>query len=248
MKLSIKNLSIGYSGKTVLKDLNLQAQSGDFIVLLGKNGAGKSTLIKSLAGIIPLIKGKILINEDSLSGFTGKKRAKFTGVVLTDKIDLNLKVYEFIGLGRQVYTGHFDNLTAIDKQVIEKVIDKLDLSDFIYHNLQELSDGERQKILIARVLVQETPIILLDEPTVHLDLENKAMIFKLLKELAIKENKIIILSTHDLNLILPVVDKIWLVNQHHISEMNHKSKDIIKLFASSPHIRFDEDCGIYKLD
>ena len=246
MKLSIKNLSTGYSGKTVLKDLNLQAQSGDFIVLLGKNGAGKSTLIKTLSGIISYQSGDFFIDDIPCAKLSKKEWATYVSVVLTDRIDIALPVREFIGLGRQAFTNKWDMLSKQDKEVVNQVIEQLHITNYSDKQIDELSDGERQKVLIARALVQETPVILLDEPTAHLDLENKAIIFRLLKELAEKQNKIIIVSTHDINLILPVVDKIWLANNHSISEINSNSKEIIELFDSK-NILFDRSCGIFKL-
>jgi len=246
MKLRTKNLSAGYSGKKVLKDINLEAQAGDFIVLLGKNGAGKSTFIKSVSGIIPVLEGDIELNGNSLLNLDGKKRAELIGVVLTDRIDTDLSVYEFIALGRQIYTGYFDILSKNDHSKIEQILIKLQLKELRQRKLNEISDGERQKALVARVLVQETPVILLDEPTAHLDLENKAVIFGLLKELTQKENKIVIVSTHDINLVLKHIHKIWLVDNSKIIEIDKNSNNLLQLF-NSEKIIYDPDCQIFKM-
>ena len=246
MQLRIKNLTIGYGSKSIVNAINLGAEAGDFIVLIGKNGAGKSTLIKSLTGIIPVQKGEIYVDNHLLSGLTGKKRTQYTGVVLTDRIEVNLSVFEFIGLGRQAFSGFFDTLSATDKEKVEQIIQKLQLEKLRDKNLNELSDGERQKVLIGRVLAQETPIILLDEPTAHLDLENKAMVFSMLKELAQKENKIIIVSTHDINLVLPTINKIWLISEEKVKEIDKKSPDFIHLFDSK-WIKYDFECKSFRL-
>jgi len=246
MKLKIENLSVGYFDKPVLKQVNLTAESGDLVVMLGKNGAGKSTLIKSIAGIIPVQQGKVYINDSCLEEISSKERARYTGVVLTDRIDVDMKVYEFISLGRQAFTGYFDHLSAKDKQVINDYIGRLNMGHYVDKNIHQLSDGELQKVLIARVLVQETPVVLLDEPTAHLDLENKAMIFKLLQELSKKQNKIVIVSTHDINLVLPLVYNIWLVDKQHVLEIQKNSHKIAHLFNSNL-VSYDKNCQFFKI-
>jgi len=244
MKLKINSLSIGYGHQAVLSDINITAQSGDFIALIGKNGSGKSTFLKTMAGIIESIDGEIWIDKQDLLQLKPAERAKYVSVVLTDAILTPLKVKEFISLGRQNFTGIWNRLLPEDHRIMNQVIQELNLSRLLDKKITEISDGERQKVLISRALVQETPIVLLDEPTTHLDLENKAVLLKKLKKISQMQNKIIILSTHDINLILPQTNKVWFTNQS-IEELedNQKLKDLFDLNI----LRFDEGCQIFRL-
>jgi len=245
MQLTIKNLNVGYENKPVLSNINLTANSGDFIALIGKNGTGKSTLLKTLAGIIPAISGKFTIDDKNVFKIKDTEKVNFLSVVLTDKIDLPLSVYEFISLGRQAYTSLLDSLSDTDKNIIDKVANDLQINLLLDEKITQISDGERQKVLIARALVQETPVIFLDEPTTHLDLENKAILITLLKKISVEQKKIIIFSTHDLNLIIPKVDKIWLAN-HTVKGIKQTQNDFQELF-SSDYLVYDKDCKKFKL-
>ncbi len=243
MTLDIKNLDIGYPGKTVLKNINLSAKKSDFITLIGKNGAGKSTFLKTIANILPAKIGQIIVNNQNITDLTNLDRSNLVSIVLTDKIDIPLKVYEFIALGRQNYTGFMANLRPKDISFIEKTIDYLNLKHLINRSITEISDGEYQKTLIARALVQDTPILLLDEPTTHLDLENKALLIRQLRE--VSKNKIVILSTHDLNLILPKTDKIWLTKDGTITE--YEKNKLPDNFFNQELLKFDKNCEIFRL-
>ena len=244
MKLKIKNLSIGYGHQSVLSDINMTARSGDFIALIGKNGSGKSTFLKTLAGILEAIEGQILIEGQNLLQLKPTERAKYVSIVLTDAILTPLKVKEFISLGRQNFTGTWNRLSPEDHRIINQVTQELNLSDLLDKKITEISDGERQKVLISRALVQETPIVLLDEPTTHLDLENKAVLIKKLKKISQMQNKIIILSTHDINLILPQTNKVWFTN--HSIEALEKNQSLSGLFDLDL-LRYDEACQIFRL-
>ncbi len=245
MKLQIRNLTIGYEKQLVLKNLNLSAVNGDFIALIGKNGAGKSTFLKTLANILQPYSGDIFLEKQNLLAMSQQQRSRLISIVLTDKIDLPLQVYEFVSLGRQPYSGFFDNLSKIDRYVIEQVLNELNLQELKYRPITDLSDGEHQKVLIARALVQDTPILLLDEPTTHLDLENKAILIRKLREISQARSKLIILSTHDINLILPKIDKIWLTKNHDIIE-KHSDESIEKLFDKNL-LKYDQDCKRFRL-
>ena len=244
MKLKIKNLSIGYGHQAVLSDIDITARSGDFIALIGKNGSGKSTFLKTLAGILEAIEGEILMDGQDLLQLKPTERAKYVSIVLTDAILTPLKVKEFISLGRQNFTGTWNRLLPEDHRIINQVIQELNLTDLLNKKITEISDGERQKVLISRALVQETPIVLLDEPTTHLDLENKAVLLKKLKKISQMQNKIIILSTHDINLILPQTNKVWFTN--HSIETLEKNQSLKGLFDLDL-LRYDEACQIFRL-
>jgi len=250
MKFKALNLSIGYPKNNLVTEINFEVNSGDFVVLIGKNGKGKSTLLKTLAQIITPISGNIFIDDQALSKFTPSQIAKYISIVLTSKPEVEMQVKEILQLGRQAFTNFFEKLSVEDVQAINAIVDLMDLQHLMDRSILELSDGEQQKVMIARALAQETPIILLDEPTTHLDLENKALILKLLRKISIKQEKIVIFSTHDLNLSLPIVDKVWLINQKNMTEnsiiQNTIPNQIINLF-NNKDISYDSDCHKFKL-
>ncbi len=243
-QLNINNLSVGYNQKTVMSDINLSAQNGDFIALIGKNGAGKSTLLKTLSGILPALSGEVLLNDLNLTTMPATERARYVSIVLTGKVDVPIAVREFLALGRQPYTNVWGHLSKQDWQIIDEVGEKLRITAYFNRNINTLSDGERQKVLIARALVQDTPVLLLDEPTTHLDLENKAILINNLLKISKEENKIIILSTHDINLILPKINKIWTTDKS-VVQVN-KSLGLNAVFQSEL-LKFDEKCQIFRL-
>jgi iron complex transport system ATP-binding protein len=246
MDIQLKNLAVGYSGNTVLTDINVGLSSGDMVMLIGKNGSGKSTLLKSIAGILPVLSGDIIVNGVSLSGIKNKERSKLIGIVLTRQTGINMRVYEFIRLGRQSYTSRLDFLSNHDKQVIDKYIDKLHLRKFVQRHLMELSDGERQKVFLARALVQETPVLLLDEPATHLDLENKALLFQLLLDIKEKENKIILFSSHDINLLIGKIKKIWMTINGTLNIYNYSQLSEIQKAFQSGLLYYDDNCKQFK--
>lgn len=214
------NISIGYSqAKIVAANLNLIAKAGEFICLIGPNGGGKSTLLKTIAGLLPLLNGEIFINNKPFSKIKLEEKAKTVASVLTTKIQIeNLDVYSAVATGRTPYTSLSGILSATDKNIIEETISITGLNGFENRFIETLSDGELQKVMIARALAQDCPVMLLDEPTAHLDIINKIEITQLLKKIAKEKNKSIILSTHDLNLALQTADKIWLMHNSAVYE------------------------------
>ena len=213
--IETSSLSIGYiSGKKVYpvhESLNLQLFSGELTGLLGLNGAGKSTLIRTLCGLQPKIKGNIkLINKD-LSDYSPSRLARIIGVVLTEKINAGgLSVYELVSLGRHPYTGFLGQLKARDHQIIKESMAVTGITYKADCYVSELSDGERQKAMIAKVLAQQCPVILLDEPTAFLDVTARLETMTLLRRLAVEQQKAILLSTHDLDLAIRTIDCLWL--------------------------------------
>lgn len=211
-----KALSVGYKqGRNcspLHSNINVKLMVGEFACLLGPNGAGKSTLLKTFAGFLPKISGDVYINGKNPDKLDAATKARLISVVLTERLVVpNMTVYDLVALGRSPFTGFFGRLTGKDRQMVLKAIGDAGLDGFANRNLMELSDGERQKALIAKALVQETPLILLDEPTAFLDLPSRVEIMHLLKNLAHKKRIGVLLSTHDLDLALQTADKVWLL-------------------------------------
>lgn len=215
--ISTRELTIGYLRKKtpypVQDSLNVNVYRGELVCLIGPNGCGKSTLLRSISGLQPVLKGDIFIEGLPLQKQRLKEKAKLIALVLTDKVEVsNLTVYELIATGRNPYTDWLGKLSEIDKQKVQTAIGQVHLDGYESRYLNELSDGERQRAMIAKALVQDTPVILLDEPTAHLDLPNRVEIMILLRNLARETNKAIILSTHELDLALQSSNKLWLMS------------------------------------
>lgn len=217
--LKADNLKIGYNpgagNEIVIADsLNLEIQKGELICLLGPNGSGKSTLIRTLAGLQPMLEGAVYIESENIKSFKAADLAKKMSMILTDNVrNSNLSVYSVVALGRYPYTGWLGYLNKTDKKIIDWAITATDTAAFVDRKLHELSDGECQKVMLARALAQDTPVVILDEPTAHLDLPNRVVLMQLLHQLARKTNKAILLSTHELDLALQAADQVWLINK-----------------------------------
>ena len=212
----IKDLAIGYqskhSVKTVAEGITDTLQSGCLTCLLGENGAGKSTLLRTLAGFQPALNGSIEIMGKPLPQYKEKELATVVGVVLTERTNVqNMSVAELVGMGRSPYTNFWGRLTAEDKAKTEEAMNLVGISALKDRLVQTLSDGERQKAMIAKTLAQETPIIFLDEPTAFLDYPSKVEMLRLLRRLAVEMDKTVFMSTHDLELALQMADRLWLM-------------------------------------
>jgi iron complex transport system ATP-binding protein len=213
--LSTSGLCIGYTrGKKenrLFENLNLTLPAGRLVCFMGPNGIGKSSLIRTLSGLQKAVSGEVHI----VHGATTADRAKQIAVVLTDKIAAShMSAYEVIAFGRYPYTGWSINLTREDQAVIEQSIAMVHIQALADRKLQELSDGQLQMVMIARALAQDTPVVLLDEPTAHLDLNNRVEIMKLLRTLSRTTNKSILVATHELDLALQMADVIWLTGKN----------------------------------
>lgn len=216
--LEIEELTTGYhtsKGKVVIqKNINGSLAVGELTCLLGPNGAGKTTLLRTLSGFLPPVGGRILINDRPLQSMSQQEVAKNISVVLTERPSVSsMTVNQLIALGRSPYTGFWGRLTDRDFKVVDKAMSLTNTKSLSNRLVDTLSDGERQKVMIAKALAQETPIIFLDEPTAFLDYPTKAEMFRLLKKIAREEKKIIFLSTHDLNMALALANSLWLVDR-----------------------------------
>ena len=210
MVISLSQLSVGYSSShPVISDINLELKSGQLACLIGENGIGKSTLLKTLTGFLPKLNGSLLLDNRDIESFSQREIARQVSIVLTQKPDVqNLTIEEIIGLGRSPYTGFFGRLRAEDRKVVDDAIATMGIEKLRGRMIQTLSDGERQKVMIAKALAQETPVILLDEPTAFLDFPSKAETFQSLQRMAHERDKLILLSTHDLELAVRFSDSL----------------------------------------
>ena len=210
--LKTENLTIGYGAKAVQRGLNLEAQARDLICRTGTNGSGKSTLLRTLAGLQPALDGKVMIANKDIASLNVHQRSTLFSLVLTDDIDIErLTVRELVAMGRFPYTNWAGSLSKKDDEIIDKALKDVHLSHKADAMINHISDGEKQRAIIAKALTQDTPLVLLDEPTAHLDLPNRIEIMLLLRRLSVSTGKSFILSTHELDLALQMADKIWLM-------------------------------------
>lgn len=215
--LSSKQLDIGYSKKRktsiIQSKLDLTLRVGELVCLIGPNGSGKSTLMRTLAGLQKALKGHIYIDNKDIVKLSQQEKARKIGLVLTDRVDIeNATVYDIVAYGRHPYSNWWGNIADNDRDIIDNAIAMVHLEHKRDELYCELSDGERQRVMISKALAQDTPIIMLDEPTAHLDLPNRVEIMLLLHRLAHDTNKSILLSTHELDLALQAADRIWLMS------------------------------------
>jgi iron complex transport system ATP-binding protein len=217
ISIELKNLTTGYKvkggEKVIARGLNASLNSGEMICLLGPNGAGKSTLLRTLAAFQPALGGTVTVMGQDIKKYQSKDLARLMSVVLTDNSDIkNMTAEEVVSMGRSPYTGFWGKLREKDKLVVKKSLGWVGIEELAPRKMQTLSDGERQKVMIAKAIAQETPIILLDEPTAYLDYPSKIAMMLLLHRLAKALKKTIFMSTHDLEHALQVADQVWLID------------------------------------
>lgn len=217
--LKVADLSIGYQTKkdltTVAKHINFELVKGELIGLIGANGIGKSTLLKTITKSQKALEGTISVNGIALNDISNINLAKEMSVVLTENVSqTNLSVQELIALGRQPYTNWIGTLSEEDEIKTKAAIEAIQITDLIHKKCFELSDGQLQKVMLARALAQDTDIIILDEPTTHLDLYHKVSVLKLLQKLAKETQKTILFSTHEINVTLSLCDKVIVMKEH----------------------------------
>ncbi len=202
-------LNLGYGQTTLFSDLNLRFKKGELLAVLGANGIGKSTLLRTLSGLQPALKGDIRIQNEPLAQMNLMQRARAVSVVLTRETPASgLSGREIAALGRQPHTDWLGRMSTSDLRRVEEALELCDCIKFADRKWRELSDGQRQKIMVARAIAQETPLIFLDEPTTHLDLPNKISLFRLLKQLVAKTERTVVFSTHELSLALKFSDRL----------------------------------------
>ncbi|OAA23392.1 iron complex transport system ATP-binding protein [Frankia sp. EI5c] len=216
--LRLDGLTVGYrhrrARQRVLADLCATAPRGGLTVLLGPNGIGKSTLLRTLAGLQPALGGHMLLDGADLGRFSGTERARLVSTVLTDRVQVGLlTAADLVGLGRHPHTGATGRLDAADRAVVDWALAAVGATHLAARDTDELSDGERQRVMIARALAQEPSLILLDEPTAFLDAPSRVTITALMRRIARERDLTVVVSTHDLELSLRVADQVWLVDR-----------------------------------
>lgn len=216
MHLKINQANIGYN-KTLISNANADLNLGEVCLLIGNNGVGKTTLIKSILHQIPLLNGEISINNKNVKHLSVKEIAENIAVVFSKSIvPQNYTVEDLISLGKYIYYPYYFELSKGDKEEVSSIIEELDLEQYKHILLKNLSDGNLQKAFIGRALTQNSPIIILDEPTTHLDEKNKIIILKTLRKLAKEQNKLILFSSHDWRLAKEFADKVWYIKDQHL--------------------------------
>lgn len=247
--ITLSNLSIGYNTKdgrrAVMENINATLESGRLTCLIGSNGVGKSTLLRTLAAFQPKLGGCIYIKGKEITEYSNSELSRLIGVVLTSKPDvMNMTVREIVGLGRTPYTGFWGTLREHDKDIVEQSIEQVGIGHLASRMIGTLSDGERQKMMIAKALAQQTPVIILDEPTAFLDYPSKVETMQLLMRLSRESDKTIFMSTHDLELVLQTADTLWLMTRE--NGVNVGTPDELAVagslsaFIDRPGIMFDK--------
>lgn len=211
--IQLKNFSIGFGERILLKNISTDFPQGKLTALIGSNGSGKSTLMKAICGINENYSGEILIDNDDIKNLTRNKLASLISYVNTQRPRIaNLKCYDVVALGRSPYTNWHGKISKKDKEIIESSIAMVGMENYSQRYFNNLSDGECQKIMIARAIAQDTKIIILDEPTSFLDLPTRFELASLLKRLTVEKNKTILFSTHELDIALKFSDQIALID------------------------------------
>lgn len=214
--LTLHDITIGYRGKTVAQHLSAHLEGGTMTCLIGRNGAGKSTLLRTIAAFQPPLAGTITVDTPQptdIATMTAQQRARTIGIVLTERTAVEgMTVRQLVATGRMPYTGFWGRLTNDDRRIVDDALRLTGMLAFADTDTTRLSDGERQKALIAKALAQQTPFIMLDEPTAFLDYPSKTDTMMMLRRLCHDEHKTVLLSTHDLDTALRLTDRLWLLN------------------------------------
>ena len=254
--VEIEGLSIGYQDKkrrhVVAKGISGRLCGGELTCLLGANGIGKSTLLRTLAAFQPRLSGSIYVNGENIDRYSDKQRARIISVVLTERaMPQNLTVFELVGLGRTPYTGFWGGLSAEDAAVVSQALDWVGIRLLEQKSVHNLSDGERQKVMIAKAIAQETPVIYLDEPTAFLDYPSKIETMRLLHRLSRETGKVIFLSTHDMDMALQLADKVWLMQLGGTlcigTPEDLALQGMLSTFFPEDDVVFDEATGLFRI-
>ncbi|MFT5337697.1 MAG: iron complex transport system ATP-binding protein [Luteibaculaceae bacterium] len=251
--ITLSDLNLGYNKRVVLKNINAELHQGELLGLLGENGKGKSTLLHTIVGLKKAFSGTIQIQGKNLSEFKSGELAKAISVVLSNKVSTNqFSVEELVSLGRIPFTNWSGALSAADLEKVKWAMDQVEISHLAEKRMEEISDGERQRTMIAKALAQDTPIILLDEPTAHLDLNNRVALLNLLRKLAKTTGKSILFSTHELELAIQLSDRLWIIDKNGTLHQGFPEdlalNGTFNTIFDSKNIQFDKNSGSFKVD
>ena len=250
--IELQSLTTGYKGKVVSRNLNAQLQTGQLTCMIGSNGAGKSTLLRTIANFQPALSGQVILGEKAITEYNSGELSRLISIVLTDNTHIKgLTTFEVVGMGRSPYTGFWGRLSEEDRRIVEQCIGRVGINHVSQQQIQTLSDGERQKTMIAKAIAQETPIILLDEPTAFLYYPNKVEVMLMLRQLAHETGKTILMSIHDIELALQIADNIWLLNEQgeliHGTPRELGNNGTIDKYATNGNITFDSQSLTFRV-
>ena len=232
--IKLESLSLAYSTKSILRAANASFGRGTLTALVGRNGAGKSTLLRALAAIDSPQSGSVVVDGKPLHSLSADSRAKLISFVSTHRVRIaNLSCQDVVAIGRAPYTNWVGKMQEADREIVADALKAVGMSDFADRQIDSLSDGECQRVMIARALAQQTPVILLDEPTAFLDIPTRFEICRLLADLAHNSDKTIIFSTHDIDAALPVCDAVAILDNSAITLHSQQSakEQIKRLFS-----------------
>lgn len=253
--LKTGNLSIGYLKKRqeclIASKIDVEIRKGQLVAVIGVNGVGKSTFLRSISGIQPSLSGEVFINGENRADISSERLARLISLVLTEQpLSRNLSVGELVALGRQPYTNWIGSLTQEDIALVRQALELAQVQELQHRRCYELSDGQLQKALIARALAQDTPLMILDEPTSHLDIYHKAQVLQLLKKLSKTTGKGILFATHEINLALQLCDSIILMKKGEVTQGSPEELISAKAFETmfpSDLIVFDEASRSFRI-
>lgn len=230
--ITLDNLTLSYSDRCLISDISTKFTQGQLTALIGRNGSGKSTLLRAIASLGKITSGKVFLGGKELSRIEPQEMARMISLVTTERVRIpNLRCRDIVALGRAPYTNWIGRMQSQDEEIVMRSLESVGMASYATKTMDKMSDGECQRVMIARALAQETPIILLDEPTSFLDLPNRYELCTLLAKLAHTENKCILFSTHELDIALALSDSIALIDSpelHHLPTPGMKSSGHIE--------------------
>lgn len=251
MSIRLDHIALSYGSRTLLDNVSATFEQGQLTALIGRNGTGKSTLLRAMAGLGAAATGNIELCGRPLATLTPHERATTVGFVTTDRVRIaNLACEDVVALGRTPYTNWIGRMQEADRAVVERSLELVGMSGFARKTMDRMSDGECQRVMIARVLAQDTPVILLDEPTAFLDLPNRYTLATLLRRLAREERKCILFSTHDLDIALSLCDSVALIDTpslHHLPADAMARSGLIERLFSGENACFDPETRTIRL-
>lgn len=243
MSISLKHITLAYGPRVLLRDASAEIPQGSLTALIGRNGTGKSTLLRAVAGLNAASDGDVELCGRPLAALTPQERAATVSFVTTDKVRIaNLASEDVVALGRAPYTNWIGRMQQADRAIVARALELVGMSAFARKTMDAMSDGECQRVMIARALAQDTPVILLDEPTAFLDLPNRYALALLLRRLAHEERKCILFSTHDLDVALSLCDSVALIDTpqlHHLPARDMAASGHIERLFAGAGIAFD---------